>query len=88
MGGCYALKARCPSLSPCVLQMSIKLLIEAARDWEGMQFILLTPQEVGAIGKAEADVREDSEQNGKKELPPDFVTIQQMASARVDRSHA
>ena len=68
--------------------MSIKLLIEAARDWESMQFILLTPQEVGAIGKAEADVREESEETGKKTLPPDFVTIQQMASARMDRGQA
>ena len=67
--------------------MSIKLLIEAARDWEGMQFILLTPQEVGAIGKAEADVRESSEKTGKT-LPSDFVTIQQMASARMDRAQA
>ena len=65
--------------------MSIKLLIEAARDWDSVQFILLTPQPVGAIGTAEAEVREESERKGKT-LPPDFVTIQQMQAARIDRA--
>ena len=65
--------------------MSIKLLIEAARDWDTTQFILLTPQEVTAIRKAEADVREDTEGRGEQ-LKPDFVTVQTMRAARIDRA--
>ena len=71
-----------------LLQMSIKLLMEAARDWAATQFILLTPQDVKAIAKAEADVRQETFKNTEVDLPDYFVTIQQMHAARVDRAAA
>ena len=74
------------NLRSCV-QMSIKILIEAARDWDSTQFILLTPQEVNAISKAEADVREETEASGSS-LAQNFVTVQQMQPARIDRRAA